>query len=140
MKIMITNQSSVSVDQERIKRVIKNVLLAEASEKADVSLAFIDETEMREINKKYRGKDEVTDVLSFPHDGIGLEGTGIRILGEILICPSRVKEQAEVSFDKEMTWVVIHGVLHLLGYDHESSEKEALEMKKKEDFHLQSNL
>ncbi len=140
MKIMITNQSSVLVDREHIKRIVKNVLLAEASEKADVSLAFIDETEMREINKKYRGKDEVTDVLSFPHDGIGLKGTGIRILGEVLICPSRVKEQADAPFDKEMSWVVIHGVLHLLGYNHEASEKEALRMKEKEDFHLQSNL
>jgi ssRNA-specific RNase YbeY (16S rRNA maturation enzyme) len=71
----------------------------------------------------------VTDVLSFPHDGVGLEGTGITFIGEVLICPSVVR-------DATLNRVLIHGILHLLEYDHELSEKEEIRMREREDLYL----
>ncbi len=136
MRTMISNQSSVLVDEKRIKSLAEKVLSGEGFNKAEISVALVSKNEIRFLNKKYRKKDEVTDVLSFPHDGIGLEGTGISFIGEVVICPSQVKEQATTSFIDEVDRVLIHGTLHLLGFNHERSESERIRMKKKEEFYL----
>ena len=127
---MISNQTTDPIDENRMRLIAEKVLSGEGFNKAEVSIAFIKEEEMKEINNQYRSKNEVTDVLSFPHDGVGLEGTGIIFIGEVLICPSGV-------FRDELIKVLIHGLLHLLGYTHELSKNEAVRMKEKEDFYLQ---
>lgn len=122
---------------------MEEVLSGEGHENAEMSAVFIGEEEMAEINQKYRNKKGATDILSFPQDGFGLEGTDINFIGEIIICPLKIKNQAKlagVSYDEEMARVLIHGTLHLLGYDHEESEKEEEIMAKKENFYLSSAL
>ncbi len=136
MRITIANQSSVPVDEKRIGSLVGKVLSGEGFGEAEISVALVEEDEIRSLNAKYRKKDEVTDVLAFPHDGVGLEGTGILFIGEVVICPSRVDDQAEVSFIDEMDRVLIHGTLHLLGFDHEKLESEGLRMREKEEFYL----
>jgi probable rRNA maturation factor len=84
-----------------------------------------------ELNRRYRGKNRVTDILAFPNKEIGL--------GEIVICLREVKKNAKkygLTFEKELSKVLIHGILHLLGYNHEESEKEAERMRKKEEYYL----
>lgn len=87
-----------------------------------VSVNLVGETKMRELNKKYRRKDEPTDVLSFP---LG-DGSG-----DIFVCLSIAKKEAKrenVSIEKKLTQLTVHGFLHLLGYDHENSKASAREM------------
>ncbi|MGX0385739.1 putative rRNA maturation factor [Staphylococcus hominis] len=99
-------------------------------EVAELSVTFVDKDEIQEINKNYRDKDRVTDVISFAleedePDIIGLDIP--RVLGDIIICTDVAKEQAESynhSFERELGFLALHGFLHLLGYDHMNEEDE----------------
>ena len=94
-----------------------------------ISLVFVNENKIKEINRRYRQKNEATDVLSF-------EG-----LNEIFICPAAVKRQAKKlknPFRSELMRVLIHGILHLKGYRHKKSKKEAERMEGLEEKILQS--
>jgi probable rRNA maturation factor len=126
MKILINNRSSFSVEKKLVRKIVKNILKKEGTTSGQVSIVFLNSQEIREINKKYRGKDKPTDVLSFVHDGVGLEGTEIDFMGEVLISPDD---------SKEIIKVLIHGILHLLGYDHQSI-KDRKVMEQKENLYL----
>lgn len=98
-----------------------------------LSLSFVDNKIIKEINNRYRGKNKVTDVLSFasPKDFIGWDAAGEIDLGEIIICYPRAVEQAKTyreSIQEEINRLVVHGILHLLGFDHEISAKADQEM------------
>jgi probable rRNA maturation factor len=83
-----------------------------------LSVELVDEPRIRELNREHRGKDEPTDVLSFPIDGAG-PAAGPRELGDVVICPEHTADIPEA---------VVHGVLHLCGYDHETDGGEMLEL------------
>jgi probable rRNA maturation factor len=83
-----------------------------------ISVELVDAERIRELNREHRGKDEPTDVLSFPIDGVG-EAAGPRELGDVIICPEHTADIPEA---------VIHGVLHLCGYDHETDDGKMLEL------------
>lgn len=101
-------------------------------EDAELSVTFVDKEEIQQINRDYRYKDKVTDVISFAleEDEPEIEGLDIpRVLGDIIICADVAKEQADEyghSFERELGFLSLHGFLHLLGYDHmnEADEKE----------------
>ena len=101
------------------------VLLALPEQKKDSELTvrIVDEAEMTALNHQYRGKDGATNVLSFPYEGIPGVATGL--LGDIVICAPVVASEA-VAQDKPLAahWahIVVHGVLHLLGYDHQHDD------------------
>lgn len=105
-----------------------------------VSLTYTDNEGIREFNREYRNKDSVTDVLSFPMFDVeneeiyALDGTAAE-LGDIVISLERAKSQAEEfghSFEREVAFLCVHSVLHLLGYDHELSEEEDILMREKQ--------
>lgn len=116
-----------------------------------IELLFVDAEEIRSLNKQTRGVDSVTDVLSFPTlDGIknkridgkehpfDVDEDGNLLLGSIVICKERAKEQAEEyghSLRRELAYLFVHGVMHCLGYDHMVDEEKA-EMREKEEFVL----
>jgi probable rRNA maturation factor len=85
-------------------------------EEAHLAVALVDEDEIRRLNREHRGRDRPTDVLSFPVDEAGV-ATGPRELGDVVICP---------AYTEDMTEAVVHGVLHLCGYDHETDDGEML--------------
>lgn len=134
------------IPEEELKRL--SALLETASEieqitDAEVSVTFVDDLEIQELNKNYRGKDQATDVLSFPM--YEAEETQIIVddeeedlmLGDIIISVPSAREQALEyghSFERELGFLMVHGFLHLLGYDHESEEME------KEMFTKQENI
>jgi probable rRNA maturation factor len=122
--IEINNLTDFSVDKKLFSTVAKKVLKGENRERETISLAFVGKAEIKKLNKKFRQKDKPTDVLSFD---LSEEG----YLGEIVICPEVVKEKNE-----EIIAVFVHGILHLCGYDHEKSKKEAMKMQDKEKFYL----
>ena len=110
----------------KLKRVAARILKLLKKDKAELSVALIGNGEMRKLNARYRKKDYPTDVLSFPA-AAGMPG-GLQLLGDMIISVEKAKEQAKEygrSLDEEMTTLLIHGILHLLGYDHERSAKDA---------------
>lgn len=102
-------------------------------EQSEVSVTFVLNEKIQEINREYRGKDTPTDVISFALEELGegeveLVGAGLpRVLGDIIISIPKTKEQAEEyghSFLRELGFLSVHGFLHLLGYDHMTKEDE----------------
>lgn len=99
---------------------------------AELSVSFVDKQEIQAINRDYRQKDKVTDVISFAfeEDEVIIEGIDMpRVLGDIIICADVAAEQAQAynhSFERELGFLALHGFLHLLGYDHmtEADEKQ----------------
>jgi len=86
-----------------------------------ISVVFLSAREMRSVNEKYRGKDYATDVLSFAYRGVNMEG--ISFIGEIIIAPDIAVHQAArygIKPERELRKLLLHGVLHLMGYDHET--------------------
>ena len=107
------------------------------ADRVEVSLTFVSEEEIRELNRDYRGIDKVTDVLSFPQfepdESVPEEGP--IFLGDVVICSDVCKRQAEEyghSENREFTYLFVHSILHLLGYDH-MDEDERHQMRKRED-------
>ncbi len=127
--IEINNLTAVGIKKEFFKKIAKIVLEGEKQTKKELSIALVDQGRIRELNKRYRDKNRATDVLAFPGDG----------LGEIVICLREVKKNAKrfsSTFEKELARVLIHGVLHLLGYDHEKDKQLAEKMKEKDQHYL----
>ncbi len=126
----ITDLVHVSFDYSYLDDIIKRVLDHEKVENAYFSVIFVNEKEIRKINKEYRQVDAVTDVISFALEDVKDNiNNNIRILGDIYICIEKMLEQAqryEHSIKRELSFLTVHGLLHLLGYDHmdEESEKE----------------
>lgn len=131
-----------SVTAESVDLLQRMLLFSAKKEKvpkeAEVSVTFVNNQEIQEINRNYRGKDTPTDVISFalldPVEGeVDIIGENIPLmLGDIVISIEKAKKQAEDynhSFDRELSFLAIHGFLHLLGYDHmkDSDEKEMFE-------------
>ena len=107
----------------------------------EISVTFTDNEGRHELNKKYRGVDKPTDVLSFPlfdYDGVSEEPPVDEILnnlGDIVISLERAKEQAEEfghSYKRETAFLCVHSMLHLLGYDHEKSEEDDRDMRSRQ--------
>jgi probable rRNA maturation factor len=132
--IEINNQTSFRLDKKKLSTVAKKVIKGENKEIENLSIAFVGSADIKKLNKKYRHKNKPTDVLSFEGDK-KIDYS----LGEVIICPEIVKENAEkfkTRFENELVKILIHGILHLCGYDHEKSEKEAVEMEKKEEQYI----
>lgn len=134
-------QDKIKISDElfdKIKLSIEKALeYEEFTEDCEISLTFVDNEAIRELNNTSRGKDSATDVLSFPMLETEDDGTliiydediidGRVLLGDIVISAERATEQAEDfghSLIREMCFLAVHSVLHLLGYDHERSEEE----------------
>jgi probable rRNA maturation factor len=123
-----------------IRRAIKTTLAHENFKRdAQISLTFVDNEGIRELNRTYRDKDSATDVLSFPlydfHAGETPLGDGCVELGDIVLSLERAKEQAAElghSYEREAAFLCVHSMLHLLGYDHEISEADDKEMRAKQ--------
>ena len=126
-----------------VKRAIKAALAYEGFEGgAEISVTFTDNEDIRALNRDFRGKDAATDVLSFPMLDEGEEDfrydgeddTALTVLGDIVISVERALEQAEQfghSFERELSFLAVHSVLHLLGYDHERSKEEDEEQRRR---------
>lgn len=109
-----------------------------SNDELEVSLTFVDEDEIREINRDYRDVDSVTDVLSFPQFEISDEipEEGYVLLGDVVICTKRAEEQAEEfghSVEREMVYLFTHSICHLLGYDHMEDDEKAVMRKREEE-------
>jgi len=113
------------VSLARMKQRAQSILNHLGEERSELSLLLVSNRKIRTLNAKFRGKNQPTDVLSFP-----LEErlpTGVRLLGDVVISLQQAQKQAREKrkdFAHEVEWLLIHGILHLLGYDHERSRKD----------------
>ena len=118
----------------RLKRGGRRLLSALRLESAELSVLLVSDIEMRRLNRVYRGADRPTDVLAFAqHEGCG--GAPAGLLGDVVISVDTAKRQAAergLSIGRESERLLIHGVLHLIGYDHERSAAEARRMQRRE--------
>ena len=138
--------SSFLVDRKRISCVVQSLLHRLNLKNFEASVAFVDACEIRSLNREYRGKDCSTDVLSFPqiefsekptlHSSFRLSGSGhFNVLGDVVISVADAHANAQKigqSLDREIVFLLVHGILHLCGYDHEhpSDEQEMLEIQR----------
>lgn len=127
MGVDITNRGyRKKIPARRVKKIAQRILKLLNQNHVDLSLALVGNREIQELNARYRKKDEPTDVLSFPSGEI--HPTGIQILGDVVISVEQAEKQArkrKKTLTEEVERLLIHGILHLLGYDHERSQKEA---------------
>jgi probable rRNA maturation factor len=131
-------QRAARIKVRRFERLVNRLLRRYRRGRADVVLAFVGTATIRRLNRTFRGKDEVTDVLSFPGAGGAGRGPDGRLyLGDIVVCVPRASRQAAElgqSLEAELAYLTIHGFLHLLGYEHgrghEAEETKALSLLK----------
>lgn len=111
-----------------LNEVINHTLEVMDAKESIFTIIFVTPEEIHELNKQYRGVDRVTDVISFAlEDAHDVSLSDVRVLGDIYICIDRMKEQALEyghSETRELSFLTVHGLLHLLGYDHQTKEDE----------------
>lgn len=145
VKVLIRNNQDKIKVPVGIRLLIRKCCTAvlkfeDFTDDAEVSVSFIDNEQIRKLNLQYRDKDMSTDVLSFP---MGEDGnydlnneTNAYILGDIVISLETAFKQAQIyghSLEREIGFLTVHSMLHLLGYDHENDKLEALKMREKEE-------
>lgn len=143
MEIDVRNKcKSNIITTHRLKKITNNVLKLVLDERsrnqAEVSVVFVDDAEMRNLNRNYRGGNKSTDVLAFPMNEGRFAAINPELLGDIVISVPQARKQAEMhehSIERELTILLIHGLLHLLGYDH-TTDQEEREMKEYEQEYL----
>ena len=145
IKVIITNnQKTVRIPtgvRMLIRRCCNAVLIGEEFKgSAEISVTIVDNAEIHELNLKHRNIDRPTDVLSFPLGDDGVydinNDTGAQMLGDIVISIEKAIEQAELyghSLDREIAFLTVHSMLHLLGYDHEPGGLELVRMREREE-------
>ena len=123
----------VTVRQASLRRLAERVLAAVGEAPSELSLDLVGDGRMRRLNREYRKKDRTTDVLAF---AMREAGSPVSVLlGDVVISVPTAQRQAKEggrSLSEELAWLLVHGVLHLCGYDHERSETEARRMKRRE--------
>ena len=144
-KVLISNQQKADKVPSGLRILIRRACNAVLEfEKfdgpAEVSVTFVDNPQIAELNAQYRNKPTPTDVLSFPLGQDGVydidQETGCKMLGDVVISMERAVEQAELyghPLQREVAFLTVHSMLHLLGYDHEAGGLEAVRMREKEE-------
>lgn len=138
MNVDINNEFGYKEDYSYLNKVIEIALDEEKQSNAVFSIIFVSNKRIQEINRDYRGLDRVTDVISFAfldNKKAIINDSHFQLLGEIYVCIPRMQEQAIEyghSEKRELSFLVVHGILHLLGYDHQTKEEEKIMFGKQE--------
>lgn len=132
------NQTGVEVKElEEVKKVIEYAIQYEGLDHLEFNIILVDNEYIHELNKTYRNIDRPTDVISFALEDVkDVEDFGNRVLGDIYISLDKAKEQAKEyghSFLRELSFLAVHGFLHLLGYDHMTKEDEKVMFTRQEE-------
>lgn len=139
MNIEVANQTEENLDSElkELKELLENVCKDEKIGDGEFNVIIVTSDFIHELNKNYRNIDRVTDVISFAlEDDKTFNLDNYRVLGDIYICLDKVKSQALEyghSFKRELSFLAVHGLLHLLGYDHMTKEEEEVMFAKQEE-------
>jgi probable rRNA maturation factor len=137
MKLQIKNsQNKIKIDKRMIRGTVSKILKILNCADKEISLSFVDDENIKKLNKQYLGKDKATNVLSFSLQEGEYGNINPQILGDIIISVETAQRDAlygKLTIAQEIDFLIIHGILHLLGYDHEhTTEKETHRMRQKE--------
>ncbi len=139
MNIEVFNETNSDIETEinDLRKLLQNVCQDEKIGSGEFNVIIVDSDKIRMLNKEYRKIDKVTDVISFAlEDDDTFQLENYRVLGDIYICLEQALKQADDyghSFKRELSFLAIHGLLHLLGYDHRTEEEEKIMFKKQEE-------
>ena len=125
---IVNNQRKIKFDKKDFQKFAEKAASEiEETENKSFTIAFVSDKKMRELNFQYREKDKTTDVLSFPFEADEFDFSDEETLGDIIISAEQAKKQAEennLTFEGEIKQLILHGILHLCGYDHETDNGE----------------
>jgi probable rRNA maturation factor len=122
--VLISNRQSIPVDEDGLTALARETLDAEGlTGGVELSVSFVDEIEMTELHVRYMGEEGPTDVLSFPLGEV--DDRGVRLLGDVIVAPSVAARSNPDDPASEMRLLLVHGILHVLGYDHEKDAERA---------------
>lgn len=137
MKLQIENsQNKIKIDKRKIRNTVLKVLKILDCPDKEISLYFVDDEYIKQLNKQYLGKDQATNVLSFSLQEGEYGDINPQILGDIIVSVETAQRDAlygKLNIAREIDFLLIHGILHLLGYNHENTtKKESNKMQQKE--------
>jgi len=124
---VVNRQRKVPIDSETWRAFTAKAVKAAPAHVAAMTVVFVSDRAMRQMNRTWRGKHGTTDVLSFPSEQSAFEEESEATLGDVVISVAQASRQAAehgLSLDQEIAQLILHGVLHLCGYDHESDDGE----------------
>jgi probable rRNA maturation factor len=120
--VLISNRQSVPVDEESLTTLARRTLAGEGRiDRIELSVSFVEETEMADLHVRYMDEEGPTDVLSFPLDEV--DDRGVRLLGDVIVAPSVAARNNPDDPAGEVRLLLVHGILHVLGYDHEGDSE-----------------
>ena len=128
--VVLDEQSGIEIDTDRWQRLASGALESSGVVNGELNLLFVDEPVMTQLNRQHMGKNHPTDVLSFPLDGSDVVELGESLIGDVVVCPAQAAAQAsdhegqgghDGSLDDELALLIVHGVLHVLGHDHDDT-------------------
>ncbi len=130
--ILVSDRQSLFVDLPGLLELARETLRAEGHDRVELSLSFVDDKEMEGLHVRYMDEPGPTDVLSFPMDDG--QHDGVRVLGDVVIAPAVAARNNPDDPAAELRLLLVHGILHLLGYDHETEDDRA-EMWRRQERH-----
>ncbi len=133
-RVLISNRQRRELDVEGLRSLARDTLRGEGVDRAELSVSFVETGEIEELHERFMDEPGPTDVLSFPlveeaegpakdgaNDG-AKDGEGTRHLGDVVVAPAEAARNNPVDPDGEIRLLLVHGILHLLGYDHEDED------------------
>lgn len=128
-RVLISNRQRAALDEEGLLSLARDTLRGEGVDRAELSVSFVETGEIEELHERFMDEPGPTDVLSFPleeaegpaKDG-AKDGDGTRHLGDVVVAPAEAERNNPADPDGEIRLLLVHGILHLLGYDHEEED------------------
>jgi probable rRNA maturation factor len=122
--VLISDRQSISLDVNGLAALAGDTLRAEgSSDRVELSVSFVDEAEMADLHLRFMDEEGPTDVLSFPLDEV--DDRGVRLIGDVIVAPSVAARNNPGDPAGEVRLLLVHGILHVLGYDHEDEAERA---------------
>jgi probable rRNA maturation factor len=123
--ILVSDRQSAHLDVDGLVTLARSTLRGEGLGAVELSISFVEESEIEELHVRFMDEPGPTDVLSFPLDPDDVDEDGVRMLGDVVIAPSVAAANNPGDPDAELCLLLVHGILHLLGYDHEDDDEKA---------------
>lgn len=121
-RVLVDDRQDLTLETSPLVELATATLVAEGAADVELSVSFVSESEIAELHERYMEEPGPTDVLSFPLDGT--DEDGVRLLGDVVISPAFAAREHE-DVGSEVRLLLVHGILHLLGYDHEEDAERA---------------
>jgi probable rRNA maturation factor len=123
-RVLISDRQIRPLDEDGLRTLARDALRGEGIERAELSVSFVEAAEMAELHERFMDEPGPTDVLSFPLDDVDeAEGReSVRLLGDVVVAPSEAERNNPGDPEAELRLLLVHGILHLLGYDHDEED------------------